>query len=88
MFVRHNPQPSPRSAHRSPGGWRSGSRSGWSSLRPGRRRSGGQGADGFLAQAKLTWENVRCGIAFRRMTSANVVRTGIFITPQAVMTPR
>ena len=46
----------------------------------------GKVADGFLAQAKLTWENVGAVLRSAGMTSANVVRTGIFITPAALMT--
>ena len=47
----------------------------------------GKVADGFLAQAKLTWENVGAVLRSAGMTPANVVRTGIFITPTVVMTP-
>ena len=47
----------------------------------------GKVADGFLAQAKLTWENVGAVLRSAGMTSANVVRTGIFITPAALMSP-
>ena len=47
----------------------------------------GKVADGFLAQAKLTWENVGAVLRSAGMTSANVIRTGIFITPAALMTP-
>jgi enamine deaminase RidA (YjgF/YER057c/UK114 family) len=44
-------------------------------------------ADGFLAQAAQTWENVGAVLRSAGMTSANIVRTGIFITPEARMTP-
>lgn len=47
----------------------------------------GKVADGFLAQAKLTWENVGAVLRSAGMTSANIVRTGIFIIPSVVMTP-
>ncbi|MDB5397950.1 MAG: RidA family protein [Rhodospirillales bacterium] len=49
--------------------------------------SNGRVAEGFLAQAKLTWENVGAVLRSAGMTSANVARTGIFITPSVVMTP-
>jgi len=47
----------------------------------------GKVADGFLAQARLTWDNVGAVLRSAGMTPANLVRTGIFITPQVVMTP-
>jgi 2-iminobutanoate/2-iminopropanoate deaminase len=47
----------------------------------------GKVADGFLAQAKLTWENVGAVLHSAGMSSANIVRTGIFITPSVEMTP-
>jgi enamine deaminase RidA (YjgF/YER057c/UK114 family) len=47
----------------------------------------GKVADGFLAQAKLTWENVGAVLRSAGMTSANIVRTGIFVTPAVDMTP-
>jgi 2-iminobutanoate/2-iminopropanoate deaminase len=47
----------------------------------------GMVADGFLAQAKLTWENVGAVLRSAGMSSANIVRTGIFVTPSVEMTP-
>jgi enamine deaminase RidA (YjgF/YER057c/UK114 family) len=47
----------------------------------------GHVANGFLAQAKLTWDNVGAVLRSAGMTPANVFRTGIFITPAVVMTP-
>lgn len=47
----------------------------------------GKIAEGFLAQAKLTWDNLAEVLRSAGMTSANVVRTGIFVTPAVVMTP-
>jgi 2-iminobutanoate/2-iminopropanoate deaminase len=44
-------------------------------------------AEGFLAQAKLTWANVGAVLRSAGMSSANIVRTGIFITPAVDMTP-
>ena len=51
----------------------------------------GTDADGkvppdFLDQAKLTWENVGAVLRSAGMTSANIVRTGIFVTPAVEMT--
>jgi enamine deaminase RidA (YjgF/YER057c/UK114 family) len=43
--------------------------------------------DDFLTQAKLTWDNVAAVLRSAGMSSANVVRTGIFITPAVQMTP-
>ena len=44
-------------------------------------------AESFLAQAKLTWANVGAVLRSAGMSPANIVRTGIFITPAVVMTP-
>jgi 2-iminobutanoate/2-iminopropanoate deaminase len=44
-------------------------------------------AEGFLAQAKLTWANVGTVLRSAGMSPANIVRTGIFITPAIEMTP-
>jgi 2-iminobutanoate/2-iminopropanoate deaminase len=43
--------------------------------------------EGFLAQAKLTWANVGAVLRSAGMSPANIVRTGIFITPAVDMTP-
>jgi enamine deaminase RidA (YjgF/YER057c/UK114 family) len=48
----------------------------------------GKMADGFLAQAAQTWENIGAVLRSAGMTSANIVRTGIFITPEVQMTPK
>jgi enamine deaminase RidA (YjgF/YER057c/UK114 family) len=42
---------------------------------------------GFLEQAKLTWESVGAVLRSAEMSPANIVRTGIFITPAVMMTP-
>ena len=47
----------------------------------------GEIAEGFLAQAKQTWDNVGAVLSSAGMTSANIVRTGIFTTPSVIMTP-
>ena len=47
----------------------------------------GKMADGFLAQAAQTWANVGAVLRSAGMSSANIVRTGIFITPGIDMTP-
>ena len=47
----------------------------------------GRVADTFLAQAKLTWDNIGAVLHSAGMSSANIVRTGIFITPAVTMTP-
>ncbi len=46
----------------------------------------GKVAEGFLAQAKLTWENIGAVLRSAGMSPTNIVRTGIFITPQVEMT--
>jgi 2-iminobutanoate/2-iminopropanoate deaminase len=44
-------------------------------------------ADGFLAQAAQIWENIGAVLRSAGMTSANIVRTGIFMTPEVDFTP-
>jgi 2-iminobutanoate/2-iminopropanoate deaminase len=46
----------------------------------------GRVGDGFLEQAKLTWQNVGGVLRSAGLTSRNIVRTGIFITRHVEMT--
>ncbi|MEI9984714.1 MAG: RidA family protein [Aliidongia sp.] len=46
----------------------------------------GRVGDGFLEQARLTWQNVGGVLRSAGLTSRNIVRTGIFITRQVEMT--
>ena len=46
----------------------------------------GKVGDGFLTQAKLTWDNVGAVLRSAGMTPRNVIRTGIYVTPQVEMT--
>ena len=50
-------------------------------------RPDGTMADGFLAQSAQIWENIGAVLHSAGMTSANIVRTGIFITPAVEFTP-
>jgi len=50
-------------------------------------RPDGTMADGFLAQAAQIWTNIGAVLHSAGMTSANIVRTGIFMTPEIDFTP-
>ncbi len=46
----------------------------------------GRIADGFIAQSRLTWANVGRVLRDAGMSSANLLRTGIFVSREVVMT--
>ena len=50
-------------------------------------RPDGTMAEGFLAQSAQIWENIGAVLRSAGMTSANIVRTGIFMTPSVSFTP-
>ena len=46
----------------------------------------GQTGDGFIEQSRIAWRNVGSVLRDARMNSANIVKTGIFISRRVVMT--
>jgi 2-iminobutanoate/2-iminopropanoate deaminase len=50
-------------------------------------RPDGTMAEGFLAQSAQIWDNIGAVLQAAGMTSANIVRTGIFITPGVDFSP-
>jgi 2-iminobutanoate/2-iminopropanoate deaminase len=50
-------------------------------------RPDGTMAEGFLAQSAQIWENIGSVLRSAGMTSANIVRTGIYFTPSIDFTP-
>jgi enamine deaminase RidA (YjgF/YER057c/UK114 family) len=47
----------------------------------------GRVAEGFLAQAKCTWDNVGSVLQSAGMTPRNLIRTGIYVCQKVDMTP-
>ena len=87
MHVLHNP--SSNGPHPGPISWgmetRSPRRLLYISGQVGTDASGNV-ADGFLAQAKCTWDNVGAVLRAAGMTPDNIVRTGIYIPRQVELT--
>jgi 2-iminobutanoate/2-iminopropanoate deaminase len=42
----------------------------------------GDVAEGFIAQSKLVWDNIGAILKSANMTPKNIVRTGLYFTPQ------